>query len=141
MRNEAGITLTRLSMERQRLGALSGAGTNTCKRCERRKSALRVNFHLCESCAEATGSGTLICQRCFKYKEPERLGSDLCRACSRHSAEPAEKVAESKPVRSLRTTLPIDVWGRLSDEAQEKNTTLAALVRDLIVARDARRNR
>lgn len=45
----------------------------------------------------------------------------------------------ARSTRTIRTDLPTDVWGRLEDEAREKNITLARHLRNLIVARDAKK--
>lgn len=45
----------------------------------------------------------------------------------------------ARTTKTLRTDLPLDVWGRLADEAHEKGITIGRLTRDLIVARDAKK--
>jgi macrodomain Ter protein organizer (MatP/YcbG family) len=44
-----------------------------------------------------------------------------------------------RTTRTLRTDLPNDVWDRLADEARDAGVPLARFVRNLIVARDAKK--
>lgn len=42
--------------------------------------------------------------------------------------------------RTIRADIPADVWDRLAAEAAEKGIPLGRLLRNLIVARDARKH-
>lgn len=46
----------------------------------------------------------------------------------------------ARTTRTIRADIPADVWERLAAEADERGVRLGTLLRQLIVARDAKRN-
>lgn len=89
------------------------------------------------------GPGTMTCRKCGGDKESSRLNSSQCKSCQREidSSNPAKAKAlkTDKPtaMRSLRTVVPPETFGILEREAQAKDVTLAAWVRDVLIAHTA----
>lgn len=90
-----------------------------------------------------SGAGTNVCARCGGAKEPTRRNSNRCRTCDKPAAKGASPSTTGDRLTAMGHTLrigrvPGEVLDALEAEALRKSTTVAALVRDLLITRHDR---